>query len=99
MVEENSYLDNLGLPDGLDQLDAAFVWGKNKKTYFFRYLISLLISGSRSFDWHRRKNLYWRYDDVKRRMDPGYPHDLSRWRGVPSDIDAAMQWTDGKFFS
>ena len=98
MVEENSYLDNLGLPDGLDQLDAAFVWGKNKKTYFFRYLISLLISGSRSFDWHRRKNLYWRYDDVKRQMDPGYPHDLSRWRGVPSDIDAAMQWTDGNFF-
>lgn len=43
-----------------------------------------------------RKNLYWRYDDVKRQMDPGYPHDLSRWRGVPSDIDAAMQWTDGK---
>jgi hypothetical protein len=42
-----------------------------------------------------RKNLYWRYDDVKRQMDPGYPHDLSRWRGVTSDIDAAMQWTDG----
>ena len=43
-----------------------------------------------------RKNLYWRYDDVKGRMDSGYPHDLSRWRGVPSDIDAAMQSTDGK---
>ena len=30
-------------------------------------------------------------------MDPGYPHDLSRWRGITSDIDAAMQWTDGIF--
>ena len=73
--------------------------GQKQKDLFlqvFDFLI--LISGSRSFDWHRRKNLYWRYDDVKRQMDPGYPHDLSRWRGVPSDIDAAMQWTDGNFF-
>ena len=29
-------------------------------------------------------------------MDAGYPHDVSRWRGVPAGIDAAMQWTDGK---
>lgn len=45
---------------------------------------------------HASKNLYWRYDDVKRQMDAGYPHDVSRWRGVPAGIDAAMQWTDGK---
>jgi len=31
-------------------------------------------------------------------MDPGYPHDMSRWRGVPSDLDAAMQWTDGSIY-
>lgn len=36
MIEENMPLSRLGLPDGLQQLDAAFVWGKNKKTYFFR---------------------------------------------------------------
>jgi len=36
MIEENSPLSRLGLPNGLEQLDAAMVWGKNKKTYFFR---------------------------------------------------------------
>jgi hypothetical protein len=36
MIEENSPLSRLGLPNGLEELDAAMVWGKNKKTYFFR---------------------------------------------------------------
>ena len=30
------FLTDLGLPVGLDSLDAAFVWGKNEKIYFFR---------------------------------------------------------------
>lgn len=114
MIEENLPISWLGLPDGIDQLDAAFVWGKNKKTYFFRYIHHFDINETASLYLfstgaetekkkkktislsHFRKNLYWRYDDIKRQMDPGYPHDLSRWRGVVSDIDAAMQWTDGK---
>ena len=28
-------LSDLGLPSDLKKLDAAFVWGKNDKTYFF----------------------------------------------------------------
>ena len=28
-------LSNLGLPDYVDKLDDAFIWGKNDKTYFF----------------------------------------------------------------
>ncbi|XP_033611474.1 matrix metalloproteinase-17 isoform X2 [Cryptotermes secundus] len=41
------------------------------------------------------KDMYWRYNETIRKMDPGYPHNISRWRGVPSDLDAAMTWTDG----
>ncbi|GLG99055.1 Matrix metalloproteinase-2 [Gryllus bimaculatus] len=38
---------------------------------------------------------YWRYNETTQKMDPGYPHNVSRWRGVPEDLDAAFTWTDG----
>ena len=41
------------------------------------------------------KNLFWRYDQKKGQMDAGYPRDISKWRGVPANLDAAMTWTDG----
>ena len=34
--ENSGFLTDLGLPAGLEGLDAAFVWGKNEKIYFFR---------------------------------------------------------------
>jgi len=40
-------------------------------------------------------DVYWRFDDTKQRMDPGYPLPMSRWRGVPTHLDAAMRWIDG----
>jgi len=80
MVEENLPLSYLGLPEGLAKIDAALLWGKNKKTYFF--------SG----------DVYWRYDDAKQEMDPGYPIAMTRWRGVPTHLDAAMRWIDGKTY-
>jgi len=36
MFDSGNKITNLDLPDGLDHLDAAFVWGKNDMTYFFR---------------------------------------------------------------
>lgn len=42
------------------------------------------------------KEIFWRYNETTRSIDPGYPHHIKRWRGVPQDIDAATTWTDGK---
>lgn len=32
------------------------------------------------------------------RVELDYPRDISMWRGVPSDIDAAFQYMDGKTY-
>uniref|UniRef100_A0A2H8TRK4 Matrix metalloproteinase-17 n=1 Tax=Melanaphis sacchari TaxID=742174 RepID=A0A2H8TRK4_9HEMI len=70
-------LTTLGLPDELDHVDAAVVWGHNSKTYIF--------SGT----------MYWRCDDETNQMELDYPRDMSIWRGVGYNIDAAFQWHDG----
>uniref|UniRef100_UPI00398E93BC matrix metalloproteinase-17 n=1 Tax=Pristiophorus japonicus TaxID=55135 RepID=UPI00398E93BC len=42
-----------------------------------------------------KDNQYWRYDDRQRRMDPEYPKDTLLWKGLPSQVDDAMKWSDG----
>ena len=41
---------------------------------------------------------YWRYDDAVGKVELDYPRDISMWRGVPSAIDAAFQYVDGKTY-
>ena len=41
---------------------------------------------------------YWRFDDAVGRVELDYPRDISMWRGVPSDVDAAFQYIDGKTY-
>ncbi|CAL4120847.1 unnamed protein product [Meganyctiphanes norvegica] len=41
------------------------------------------------------RNLYWRYNETAGIMDKNYPRDLSRWNGLPTDIQAAFTYTDG----
>lgn len=43
-----------------------------------------------------KDQLYWRYDELTRRMDPGHPARSPPWRGVPSTLDDAMRWSDGE---
>ncbi|XP_055971358.1 matrix metalloproteinase-17 [Sorex fumeus] len=42
-----------------------------------------------------KDQLYWRYDEHTRRMDPGHPAPSPPWTGLPSTLDAAMRWSDG----
>ena len=41
---------------------------------------------------------YWRFDDAVGRVELDYPRDISMWRGIPSDVDAAFQYIDGKTY-
>ncbi|MFT7817419.1 matrix metalloproteinase-17-like [Arapaima gigas] len=42
--------------------------------------------------------LYWRYDDHLHHMDPGYPKESTLWKGVPTQLDDAMQWSNGSSY-
>lgn len=43
-----------------------------------------------------KDELYWRFDEHTRRMDPGHPARSPPWRGLPRTLDDAMRWSDGK---
>lgn len=88
-----------GIPD---DIDAAFSWSGNGKTYFikgtkfphtkypkkYEFLASILI-GTR----------YWKYDSAADTpVSSDYPKSLSTWSGLPGKVDAAFQWKNGKTF-
>ncbi|GIY98429.1 matrix metalloproteinase-17 [Caerostris extrusa] len=41
---------------------------------------------------------YWKFDENEGRVDLDYPRNINSWRGVPTNIDAAFQWTDGNTY-
>lgn len=40
-------------------------------------------------------DMYWRYNEDRKKMDYGYPRDMSMWEGVPVPVDAAFLHWDG----
>ncbi|XP_043942611.1 matrix metalloproteinase-17-like [Protopterus annectens] len=68
-------ITDFGLPS--DGIDAAFIWGHNGKTYFFK------------------DSQFWRYDESSRRMDSGYPKEISLWKGLPPNFDDVISWSNG----
>ncbi|GAB0098424.1 matrix metalloproteinase-2-like [Sergentomyia squamirostris] len=41
-------------------------------------------------------DLFWRYDDESKTLDPGYPANITRWYGIPPNLDAAMTLSTGQ---
>ena len=67
-----------GIPTSVD---AAFVWGKNDKIYFFK--------GSDYYKFDPKKNPP---------VDASYPRPISNWDGIPNNIDAALQYSNGQTY-
>jgi hypothetical protein len=42
--------------------------------------------------------MYWRFDEDIQHVELDYPRDISVWKGVPYNLDAAFQNTDGKTY-
>lgn len=42
--------------------------------------------------------MYWRFDEEIHHVELDYPRDISIWNGVPYQLDAAFQFTDGKTY-
>ena len=59
-----------------------------------------------AFEWGANGELYifkgtkfWRYNSLRRSIDPGYPKTISSvLPGLPNDLDAALQWKNGKTY-
>lgn len=42
--------------------------------------------------------MYWRFDENEQRVELDYPRDMTIWKGVPYNIDAAFQWNGTTYF-
>lgn len=69
----------------VDQVEAAFIWAHNGKTYLF--------SGGEfwRFDESQKRQ------GVHIQPESGYPRDNSLWAGVPSHMDDIISWGEGNF--
>ena len=45
-----------------------------------------------------RRDKYWRYNEERKEIDPGYPRSASTWRGVKSPIDGVFTWKNRRSF-
>lgn len=92
-------LTDLGLPEDLEKIDGALVWGHNGKTYFFSGTMywRLVESIQHYFDslFWLSNNCIFRFDEETGKVELDYPRDMSMWKGVPYNIDAVFQHTNG----
>lgn len=42
---------------------------------------------------------FWRYDEENKKLDENYPKSMERWRGIPTNLDAALTWANGLLYT
>ena len=57
---------------------------------FVEKLDSVFVWGKNGKTYLFYQNLYWRFNEATKSIDEGYPQDISRWNGVPRNLDAVM---------
>jgi len=75
-------LTDAGLPPDVERVDAAFVWGHNRRAYVISdsmYWKLVADPGRTLVESHT------------------YPRDMSMWAGVPIPVDGALTYTNGLY--
>ncbi|CAB3381228.1 Hypothetical predicted protein [Cloeon dipterum] len=63
---------------------------------FVKKVDAVLVWGKNGKTYFFSDKYYWKMDDSLFMMEQGYPQKITeRWRGVPSNIDAALTYRDG----
>lgn len=60
------------------------------------HIDAVMVWGHNSKTYFFSGGLYWRFDEEIQRVELDYPRNISIWRGISPNIDAAFQWKDGK---
>lgn len=58
-----------------------------------------VVFGGNDETYFFKGDKYWKYNEEERRIYPGYPKLITKyWRGLPENIDSALQTPDGETY-
>ncbi|CAB3995892.1 Matrix metallo ase-24 [Paramuricea clavata] len=71
---------------------------KNSKATGLDRIDAAMVWDGNSRVYFFRRDKYWRYNEERKEIDPGYPKKISVWRGVKSPVDGAFSWKNSRSF-
>ena len=71
---------------------------KNSKATGLDRIDAAMVWDGNSRVYFFRRDKYWRYNEERKEIDPGYPKKISVWRGVQSPVDGAFSWKNSRSF-
>ena len=71
---------------------------KNKRTTRLDRIDAAMVWDGNSRVYFFGGNKYWRYNEEKKQIDPGYPLPASTWQGVKGPINGVFSWKNSRSF-